>query len=111
MAQTPEGKVKDKIKQWLDEQGAFSFMPVPSGYGSNGQHDFTICIPKVVTQDMIGKTIGMYVSIEAKAEGGKMTKLQEERATEITAAFGIVECVAGTGEAFDRAIESLEDQL
>jgi ribosomal protein S19 len=69
MAQTPEGRVKDKIKAWLRSRGIWFFMPVTGGYGRNGVHDFVCCAPVLITQEMVGKTVGMFLTIETKAEG------------------------------------------
>ena len=31
--------------------------------------DYICCIPVVITQDMVGKTVGVFAAIEAKAPG------------------------------------------
>ena len=59
MAQTPEGKVKDAIKKFLKERGAWYFMPVSNGMGQVGIPDIIICYK------------GVFVAIEAKAPGKK----------------------------------------
>ena len=43
---TPEGKVKKKIKEVLDEYGVYYFMPVQHGYGPRGV-DFH-CVMRIV---------------------------------------------------------------
>jgi hypothetical protein len=61
---TPEGKVKDAIKKFLDQQGhCWYFMPVPSGRGR----------PAL---DFVGCYKGRAFMIEAKADGGKETARQ-----------------------------------
>jgi Holliday junction resolvase len=59
MAQTPEGKVKDAIKKFLKERGAWFFMPVSNGMGQVGIPDIIICYK------------GVFVAIETKAPGKK----------------------------------------
>src|SRR5271170_6018832 len=61
---TPEGKIKKKVKEWLEEIGAAYFMPVQTGYGKKNL-DFLCCIK------------GRFVAIETKAPGKGMTPLQE----------------------------------
>ena len=110
---TPEGKVKDKIKRWLYATfpGIFEFKPVSNGMGKHGIPDYVCCVPLTITHAMVGKTVGVFVGIEAKTEKGKLSKHQEVRLAEIADAGGIVEVVYGTDEGFDRMCESLEDQL
>ena len=78
MAKTPEGRVKDAIKAWLKAQGAWYFMPVPSGFGVHGIPDFICCIQ------------GRFVAIEAKAPGKRKstTSNQDDRIAEIIEAGG-----------------------
>jgi Holliday junction resolvase len=59
MASTPEGKVKDAIKKFLKERGAWYFMPVSNGMGQVGIPDIIVCYK------------GVFVAIEAKAPGKK----------------------------------------
>ena len=77
MAKTPEGKVKDKIKAILKEHGVYYAMPIGTGYGNAGVPDFLCCIN------------GRFVAIEAKANGGKTTALQDKNFRDIATAGGI----------------------
>jgi hypothetical protein len=78
MAQTPEGKVKDRIKKILKAHGAYYAMPMGTGFGSAGVPDFLCCID------------GRFVAIEAKADANsKITTLQMKQLNEVTAAGGI----------------------
>lgn len=62
---TPEGRVKDAVKAFLDEQPeCWYYMPVPMGRGKSGL-------------DFIGCSRGRCFMIETKAPGGKETKRQE----------------------------------
>ena len=43
MAQTPEAKVKAKIKALLKNYGVYYAMPIGTGYGNAGVPDFLCC--------------------------------------------------------------------
>lgn len=74
---TPEGRVKKKVKDILDDLGAYYTMPVTGGYGNSGAPDFIICIA------------GLFYGIECKANGGKATALQMKHHDDIRKAGGI----------------------
>jgi hypothetical protein len=74
---TPEGRVKKKVKEVLNELGAYYTMPVTGGYGGSGAPDFIICIG------------GLFYGIECKANGGKPTALQLKHHDDIRKAGGI----------------------
>ena len=80
MAATPESKVKAKIKAILKEHGVYYAMPIGTGYGNAGVPDFLCCMD------------GRFLAIEAKANGGKPTALQEKNLRDIETAGGIT-CV------------------
>lgn len=71
MAQTPEAKVKAKIKAILKAHGAYYAMPIGTGLGNSGVPDFLCCVE------------GRFIAIEAKAGKGKTTALQEKNLREI----------------------------
>ncbi|HDW3986182.1 TPA: hypothetical protein RMT71_003178 [Escherichia coli] len=56
MAKTPEGWVKDRIKEILDERKLKYFMPMTMGYGKSGEPDFDVCL------------YGISVKVEAKED-------------------------------------------
>lgn len=91
---TPEGRVKGRIKKWLNWLQAFSFSPVSNGMGVHGIPDYITCLPVVVTPEMVGTRIGIFVGIEAKAPGrrtepdGGCSPAQVIRMDEIRAAGG-----------------------
>ena len=64
MAQTPEAKVKAKVKKVLDTHGAYYFSPVTGGFGRSG-------VP-----DLMGCYKGKMFAIECKAGNNKPTALQ-----------------------------------
>jgi len=89
---TPEGKVKEEIKRWLRKLRAYWHMPVQNGMGAPAL-DFHVCMPIVITPAMVGKTIGVYIGIEAKAPGKEPTPRQTRTMSDIIDAGGIAICV------------------
>ena len=71
--QTPEGKVKDQLKDILDELGAYYIMPMGTEYGNNGVSDFVIALPNP-------NVPALFVAIETKAtKKQKPTELQKQQ--------------------------------
>lgn len=91
---TPEGKIKQKVKAYLDEIGAYWFMPVQGGYGARTV-DFLVCYK------------GNFFGIETKAEGKKPTKLQEFCMRKICKAGGecFVVCDDASFEGLKKGLE------
>lgn len=54
---TPEARVKDAVKQWLNRHSAYWYMVVPNGYSRAGVPDFIACLD------------GHFIGIETKAPG------------------------------------------
>jgi hypothetical protein len=77
MAQTPEAKVKAKIKTILKAHGAYYAMPIGTGLGNSGVPDFLVCHN------------GKFLGIEAKAGKGRTTALQEKNLRDIDRAGGL----------------------
>ena len=84
MAQTPEAKVKEKIKKILKEHNVYFAMPMGTGYGNSGVPDFLCCVN------------GKFLAIEAKAGRGIPTALQEKNMRDIKAAGGVAMVVNET---------------
>lgn len=80
MAQTPEAKVKAKIKKILKDYNVYYAMPIGTGYGNSGVPDFLCCVN------------GQFLAIEAKAGDNQATALQMKNLREIREAggYGIV---------------------
>lgn len=77
MALTPEGRVKARLKKYLDAMGIYNFSPVQNGMGRAG-------IP-----DIIGCYEGRFVAFECKAGRGKTTALQDRELAAIQTAKGL----------------------
>lgn len=84
MAKTPEGKVKDAVKAAIGEySNAMYFMPVSGGFGFHGVHDFIVCVA------------GRFLSIECKADGGRITELQSQFTLKVHGAGGLALYIVG----------------
>jgi Holliday junction resolvase len=81
MAETPEGRVKRKIKDILKAFGTdvYYFMPAMGSFGKSGVPDIVACV------------YGEFVAIEVKADKQKNppTALQTKNLTEIETARGL----------------------
>ena len=79
MAMTPEGKVKKKVKEYLQSIGAWYYMPVSNGMGRVGCPDILVCYK------------GMFMAFETKAPGKikNVTANQQREIDEIQRANGL----------------------
>ena len=109
-----ENDVKAIVKRWFDKLTAWSYAPIQTGLGAHGIPDRVGCVPVVITQEMVGRTFGLFVAVEAKRPGrrGEMnagaTGLQVMQLRDIIAAAGLaalVDCVEDM-ERLSRQIES-----
>jgi hypothetical protein len=90
---TPEGAVKDKIKAYLKEIGAYQFWPVQTGYGAS-------------TVDCLACINGRFFGIEVKRPGVKSaTQRQKYIMRQIADAKGVVFMT----DSFDRAKKFIDD--
>ena len=89
-----EKEVKKKIKKLLDSLGAWHFMPMQT-MGQSGIPDHIACFPLVITQDMVGTTVGAFVGIEAKMLGKKPTAMQMHQLGAIDDAGGFAVIIDG----------------
>lgn len=82
---TPEGRVKEQVKQILLKYRSTTYwhMPVQNGMGAP-------------TLDFVGCSMGRYFAIETKAPGGKPTPRQLLTIKEMRAAGGTVFIIDGT---------------
>jgi hypothetical protein len=74
--QTPEGRVKSRVKDLLQTFDVYWFMPATGGYGSSGVPDFVCCV------------FGKFLAIECKAGNNRPTALQEREMDYIRQAYG-----------------------
>lgn len=90
---TPEGKVKAMINSAIAHYGAdiYKFMPVPGGFGPSSL-DYILCVR------------GLFVAIEAKKPGGKVTARQHFTIRQIKQSGGKV-FIIDSNEAMIELIE------
>lgn len=69
-----ENKVKKLVTDWYVAHQAYHFAVVQNGMGVHGIADRIGCVPIVVTPEMVGKRIGLFVSVEAKRPGRRGEK-------------------------------------
>lgn len=74
---TPEAKVKKKVKAVLDALEAYHFPPFSGGYGHAGVPDIVACYK------------GVFLGIECKAGGNKVTAIQKFNLDKIRLCGGI----------------------
>lgn len=83
---TPERKVKTKLCKLLKDEGFYFFFPSTGGYGRSG------------VADIVGCARGRFFSIECKADGKKLTPLQERELEAVACAGGIsLTCIGEEG--------------
>lgn len=103
---TPEGKAKAAIKDYLCNAGAYYFMPVQTGYGARTL-DFLTCVPLLIQPWHVGRTIGAFVSIEAKRPGrANPSPLQKVTIENIQTAGGLA-FVATSAEDVEHGLRGL----
>lgn len=97
------GKVIHKAGDQVTLSGA-RFLPAGLCKGSS---DLICCTPTVITQDMVGKTIGVFTAVEVKTPKGRPTKEQERFLLAVNRAGGI----AFIARSADEAVENLNQAL
>ena len=107
-----ENAVKDIVRQWFDAHDAHHYAVVQNGMGVHGIHDRIGTIPIVVTQAMVGKRIGLTVTVESKKPGRRneqnrgMSKHQVLFWEGVTGAGGLSICCDGQED-----LQRLEGQI
>ena len=92
-----ENDVKKLIKDWFGE--FYSFPVTNNGMGVHGIPDRVGCIPITITPAMIGRRLGLFVGVEAKAPGrrgeknGGASQRQVDNLHDILASGGIAALV------------------
>lgn len=89
MADTPESKVKARVKTLLLGAGAYHFWPVQTGYGA-------------ATLDCLGFHKGRGFAIETKAPGKKATVRQRVTAQAIETSGAAVFIIDGINGEYER---------
>lgn len=82
---------------YTTESGSY----VRFGVGGPGGSDLIGLTPVKITQDMVGKTIGVFTAIEVKTERGKATKQQQKFIDSIIKNGGIAGVARSAGDALN----------
>lgn len=107
-----ENDVKAIVKEWYDQRAAWHYAPIQNGLGVHGVHDRIGCMPVVVTPEMVGKRIGLFVSVESKKPGRRnekdrgMSKHQYDHMVDIREAGGLSICCDGVED-----LKLLDDEI
>jgi len=91
---TPEGKVKAEVKKYLNDLGAYYFMPVQTGYGRRGV-DFYICYH------------GQFIALETKGGEAVPSPSQRKVLTDVEQCGGLSLCINDV-ESLRRCIEWID---
>ncbi len=85
MSDTPEVKLKKKLKALYKECGVLLVQPIGTVFTQAGVHDHILCVR------------GLFVSVEVKAGKGKMTPAQLEFGRMVRRSGGFAFCVNENG--------------
>lgn len=97
-----ENDVKKLVLDWFKAHNGWSYAPIQRGLGEGGIPDRVGCVPVLITSDMVGQTIGLFVGLESKRPGrtneknGGASDRQAEKLIEIAEASGLAYVVDGT---------------
>jgi hypothetical protein len=86
-----ENDVKALVKKWYDARDAWSYAPVQRGAGEHGIPDRIGCVPVVVTPEMVGMTIGVFVAVESKKPGRRGEKWAGMKKSQVDQTQGVID--------------------
>ena len=85
------------------------YMPVQNGMGVTGIPDLICCAPVTITEDMVGKRLGVFMGIETKAPGkAKNTTANQKRNLENIHMAGGIAVVAVDTSVVESALKGLQ---
>lgn len=84
-----ESDVQKKVIDYLHSLGAWTCKVIKAN--KSGVPDIVACVPMTITQDMVGKKIGVFVAPEIKNPNGKgvTSPLQKRNIKQINRAGGV----------------------
>ena len=97
MGAGPESKAQTKVLRWLASQGAYTTKIVAAS--KSGVPDILACVPCIITADMVGARVGLFVAMEMKSLVGEATDLQAYHLDCIGRAGGVGGVVRGVDDA------------
>lgn len=84
-----EKKVKEAVKAVLKGWGCYQFWPIKTSSMGATTVDCLACIPVMITKEMVGTTLGVFVAIETKrTKINEPTKPQEHILKQVMEAGG-----------------------
>ena len=95
---TPEAKCKKRVRDILDTNGVYHFMPFGGGAGRAGIPDIICCVN------------GFFLAIECEAGKGKTTALQDRELGRIRTAGGAAVVIFDTDDEMRRLHSVLQLQ-
>ena len=106
---TPEGKVKTAVRNFLKKEGVWFYMPAQNGMGVVGIPDLICCAPVTITEDMVGKKLGVFMGVETKAPGKiKNTTANQRRNLETIHMAGGIAVVAVDTNIVESALKGVK---
>lgn len=106
-----ENHVKALVKEWYERRSAWSYAPIQNGMGEHGIHDRVGCVPITVTPEMVGKRVGLCVTVESKKPGRRgeprrgMSVHQQLQMEAVRAAGGLSICCDGEEDLLNLDLE------
>ena len=82
-----ESKIQSKVMDYFKLLGAYTLKTMTTS--KNGVSDVISCVPVVITDDMVGKTLGLFVASEVKTKEGEPSPLQKYNIKKIRECGGI----------------------
>ena len=82
-----EQAIQTAITKYIEKQGGYWVKVVTAS--KSGVPDLLVCAPTVITQDMVGQTIGCFIGLEVKTATGKPSELQLYNIEKIQKACGL----------------------
>lgn len=98
---TSEADIKTITKQWYAKHDGWSWAPVSNGMGVHGIADRVGVVPCIITPEMVGHRVGVFVAVESKRPGRRnepdrgMSKHQKLVMDAIRATGGLSICCDG----------------
>lgn len=89
LSQTPEGRIKTAIRQYLDGAGIYYDSVRGGTYSRPGSPDLVMCLG------------GHYIGLEVKAADGRLSHIQSMRARAIERSGGVYLVIHTLGEVMD----------
>jgi hypothetical protein len=91
-----EQQIQAAIIKELEKRGCYTVKIVTATKA--GVSDILACHPVEITSDMVGQTVGLFLSLEVKTPKGRVAPLQEYHLDKVREAGGVGEIVRSVGD-------------